>query len=90
VKVTIGKEGLTKTFQNNFPETVDCQCCCDGKARIAFVAHEGLDKKDAQEKRVYTLHYNEGKGGLWPHDTVCVAVYFCRECLEITAIYNQA
>jgi len=86
MKVTLGKAGLTKTWQDEFPETTKC-CWCKGEARIGFVAHEG-DKGDKQ-KPLCTLHKNEGKGGYWPHDGVAVAVYFCRECLEATALYNQ-
>ena len=87
MKVTIGKEGLAKTQQDEFPETTQC-CKCKGEARIGFVAHEGIDKNDLRSIQVYRLHSNE-KGGMWPHDYVSVAVYFCRECLEVTALYNQ-
>ena len=42
MKVTLGKDGLVKTQQDEFPETTQC-CKCKGKARIGFVAHEGID-----------------------------------------------
>jgi hypothetical protein len=86
MKVTIGEAGLTKTFQDVFPKTTKC-CRCGGKSRIGFVAHDG-DEGDKQEF-LRTLHENEGKGGYWLHDAASVAVYFCRECLEPTALYNQ-
>ena len=92
MKVTLGKDGLTKTWQDQFPETVQC-CWCKGEARIGFVVHEGLDDDDrdgSSMSRVYCLHENEGAGGFWPHDTVAVAGYFCKDCLETTSLYNQA
>jgi len=94
MKVTTGKDGLSKTWQAEFPETTEC-CRCKGEARIGFVAHEGMETDDKavwprnHVQFVTDLHKNEGKGGLWPHDCVAVAVYFCRECLETTALYNQ-
>ena len=45
MKVTIGKAGLAKTQQDEFPETTQC-CKCKGEARIGFVAHEGIDKEE--------------------------------------------
>ena len=95
MKVTIGKAGLTKTWQADFPETTKC-CRCKGEARIGFVVHEGLHLNDElytrngfERQRVYALHKNEGKGNLWLHDCCAVAVYFCKDCLETTALYNQ-
>ena len=99
MKVTIGKEGLTKTRQAAFPETTEC-VHCKGEARVGFVAHEGMDDDD---KAVWprdhvqfvsdlhkNLHKNEySEGGYWLHDCCAVAVYFCRECLKPTALYNQ-
>ena len=93
--VTLGEEGLDKTWQAKFPETTEC-CRCGGEARIGFVGHEGMTEEDKAvwprdfNQFVCDLHKNEGKGGLWLHDCCVVAVYFCRECLEPTALYNQA
>ena len=95
MNVTLGKDGLVKTWQAEFPETTKC-CRCKGEARIAFVAHEGMDKDDQpivprdEAQYVVDLHDNEGKGGFWLHDCCAVAVYLCRECLKPTALYNQA
>jgi len=88
MKVTIGKDGLTKTWQVEFPETTEC-CRCGGEARIGFVAHEGMDDDDRKVEHVCRMHQNEGKGGFWLHDCCAVAVYLCKECLEPTAICNQ-
>lgn len=88
MKVTLGKDGLTNTWQAEFPETTEC-CRCGGEARIGFVAHEGMDDDDKKVPHVCGLHTNEGKGGYWLHNSCAVAVYFCRECLETTALYNQ-
>lgn len=88
MKITIGKAGLKKTWQIPFPETIMCWHC-EGNARIAFVAHEHLTKGDTGPY-VWGLHKNEGKGGYWLHDCCAVAVYFCCDCLEPAALYNQA
>ena len=44
MEVTLGRKGLRKTWQEPFPETTKC-CRCGGKARIGFIAHEGMDNK---------------------------------------------
>lgn len=87
MEVTIGKEGLHMSWQEIFPEETEC-CRCKGPARIGFVAVERGDMTDI--KSVASLHENRGKGSYWLHDLCAVAVYFCRECLEPTALYNQA
>ena len=88
MEVTLGKEGLEKTWQAEFSETTDC-VWCGGDSRIGFVAHEAMTKAD-KGPYVCGLHPNNGKGSFWLHDCCCVAVYFCRECLKTTALYNQA
>ena len=93
MKVTLGKEGLSKTWQAEFKETTKC-CRCGGEARIGFVAHEGMDERVVYPRNftqfVCDLHENDPRGeGYWTHDCCAVAVYFCRECLETTALYNQ-
>lgn len=85
MKVTLGREGVKNTWQKEFPEETEC-CRCKGIARIGFVAFEG----HGEERYISELHSNEGKGKYWLHDACAVAVYFCRECLETTALYNQA
>ena len=79
------------SFQNEFPKEIDC-CYCSGKARMGFVAHE-MDEPTQQKggKYVCQLHKNEhAQRKFWLHDACCVAVYFCKKCLEPTALYNQA
>ena len=65
-------------------------------ARIGFVAHEGMSNRSEVilstgkiPGHVCDLHPNEGKGGYWLHDCCAIAVYFCKECLDTTALYNQ-
>lgn len=86
MKVELGKEGLTKTFQKKFPEEITC-VHCSRTARIGFVAHE----TDEMEGDSYVCQINkQGKDGkLWLHDLCAVAVYFCEKCLKPTALYNQ-
>jgi len=95
MKVTIAFD-VEKTrkisFQQEFPVTTKC-CRCDGRARLAFVAHEGPPEESATPDEGYIagLHRNDPGGeGFWLHDCCCVAVFFCTECLEPTALYNQA
>ena len=88
MEVTLGKEGLKKTWQAEFPSTTKC-CRCKGVARIGFVAHENMSDNDTDGPCVCNQHSNEGKGGYWLHDCCAVAVYFCKECLKTTALYNQ-
>lgn len=88
MKVTLGKDGLGKTHQDDFPETLKCSKC-KGTARIAFVAHEGIDTDDHKGPFVCDIHGNEGKGGYWTHDCCAVAVYICKNCFHINAVYNQ-
>jgi len=95
MEITLGEKGLHYTWQKKFDKETTC-CRCGGKARIGFVAHEGMTGKDRQEIRdsnqyVCDLHPNEGgeNGDFWLHDCCVVAVYFCKKCLEPTALYNQ-
>ena len=48
-----------------------------------------MSKTDNDGPFVCSLHLNEGKGGFWLHDCCAVAVYFCVDCLNPTALYNQ-
>lgn len=91
MQITFGKEGCAKTWQAEFPELARC-CQCGGQARIAFVAHEAKDGERLTRKDcLCSLHATTGKkGGLWLHDVCAVAVYFCPDCGEVTALYNQA
>ena len=88
--VTLGEAGLSKSWQAEFPATTEC-CRCGGPSRIAFVASEGLNGRESGEM-VWQLHPNEGASGgpYWLHDACAVAVYLCEDCLDPTAICNQA
>ena len=75
-------------WQDEFPKTTKC-CRCKGEARLGFVAHETLKGKGM--KYVCQIYENKpDKKELWLHDACAVAVYFCKKCLEPTALYNQA
>jgi len=95
MKISIGETGLNKSWQKNFSKTTKC-CYCKGEARIGFVAHEAMDADDkpivprTHIQYITDLHENKGEGNFWVHDCISVAIYFCRECLEATSIYNQA
>ena len=86
MEITKGPGAETKTWQADFPLTVPC-CHCSGTAELAFTAFEG----QGEDQYLCNLKKTTGQaGGLWLHDAAAVAVYFCRECLEVTAQYNQA
>lgn len=91
-KVVIGKEGLSYSWQADFPEESSCDNC-GGDARIAFVVFEDRpeEKVIKDTKYVCQLHHNEPqKEGYWPHDCIAVAVYLCKKCLKPKALFNQA
>jgi hypothetical protein len=88
MEITLGKNGIKKTWQVEFPETTKC-CKCECVARIGFVAHENMSEADSKGPYVCDLHPNHGKGEYWLHDCCAVAVYFCKGCLNPTALYNQ-
>lgn len=91
-EVAIGKEGLGHSWQAAFPETAGC-VHCSGISRIGFVAHENVSKNKSLDGQQFVccLHPNDPGGeGYWLHDCCAVAVYFCKECLNPTALYNQA
>ena len=84
MKVIFGKDGLTQSHQGDFPETTECQKC-GGNSRIGFTYFED------DEPYLCNMYDTTGKkGGLWLHDACAVAVYFCKDCLNVTSLYNQA
>jgi hypothetical protein len=75
------------SWQDEFPGTTKC-VHCGGDSRLAFVAHEGFEN---EKKYICQIYENDPEGeGFWLHDCATVAVYFCKKCLEPTALYNQA
>lgn len=93
MKVTIGKAGLNKSFQAEFQRTLECPHCAHGNAVIAFVAHEGFDKRELATivvRKEPAVCFNRPAGAkIWPHDLMACAVYICTACGEATAVWNQ-
>jgi len=87
VKIAFNTDETRKiSFQNDFPHITNC-CRCDKRARLGFVAYETSGRKGKK----FVCHIWETKPKrLWLHDACAVAVYFCKDCLEPTALYNQA
>lgn len=84
----VGEPGLNNSWQAKFPKITNC-VHCGGESRIGFVTQETHDS--SEERLVCDLHENDPDGaGFWPHDAVAVAVYFCKQCLETSSLYNQA
>ena len=89
MKTYIGKEGLSMSWQENFPKSVKCHKC-KGNCRVMFVAQEGFGGKS---QYICDLHNNTGgkKGGkFWLHDVMACAVYLCEKCFKPNAVLNQA
>lgn len=84
MKTYLGKKGLQKTWQEDFPENIKCHKC-KGNCRIMFVAYE-FNEKDF----VCRLHENMKDKKYWPHDAIACAVYLCEKCFEPNALLNQA
>ena len=87
-KICIGEPGLIQTWQGDFPATTRC-VHCGGESRHGFTAIEGYSGTPG-EGHVCDLHRNGGaKGDFWLHDCCAVAVYFCKDCLKTSSLYNQ-
>ena len=84
MEIYLGESGLTKTWQEPFPKTVECHDC-EGTARIMFVAVEGTKEK----KYISELHENR-EDKYWVHDACATAVYMCQDCFAANALINQA
>ena len=77
-----------KTWQAEFSEEMDCPYC-NGKARFAFVSHE--EGPEEEDGFVCDKYENDPEDkGYWPHDSVAVAVYICKDCMKPVADMNQA
>jgi len=84
VRMTIGKDGLSKIWKGKFPETTTC-VRCKGEARIGFVA---LKELDGDEESLSQFVKDLRLGGFRSHDHSSVAVYFCRKCEKASALYD--
>mgnify|MGYP001564534566 CR=1 FL=1 len=85
MKIYLGKEGLNKSWQEEFPESIKCYKC-RGNCRIMFVGFEG----DKKEKFVCELYNNMEDEKYWPHDCIAIACYLCEKCFEPNTLMNQA
>ena len=90
MKVYLGKDGLSATWQEDFPKSIKCHKC-KSNCRIMFVGFEHYPEDKGNF--VCNLHNNTGakkKGKFWPHDAIACAVYLCEKCFEPNALINQA
>lgn len=85
MQVRKGVSGCKLTWQEDFPEKMQCSHC-GGSADIAIAVRE-ISVSDMKNP-VCSLYGRES--GKWPHDFIAIAVYLCRKCLEPTALFNQA
>ena len=84
MKIYLGKKGLDKTWQEDFPENMECHKC-KSNCRIMFVGFESKGKE-----YVSNLYDNMKDEKYWPHDAIACAVYLCEKCFEPNALINQA
>jgi hypothetical protein len=93
MKVTVGADGVTKSFQDEFPTDVKCPLCKKGNAVVAFVAHEGFDKRELASivaRKTTAVCFTRPAGAkVWPHDVMACAVYICTDCGDASARWNQ-
>ena len=71
------------SYQDSFPQSTLCHACKENTVPMIVISDsEGLisDQRDCIE--VYD--------GIWPHDSMSIAIYICRKCGELTALWNQA
>ena len=84
-----GKEAQKASWQDEFPKTVKCNC--GGTAHLVFTYYEGMPIEKKKEQFICDNPPKElEKNDLWFHDCCAIANYVCVECLEITALNNQA
>jgi hypothetical protein len=93
MKVTVGGDGVTKSFQDEFPMGVRCPFCGKANAVVAFVAHEGFDKQElasiVARKTPTVCSMRPAGAKIWPHDVMACAVYICTDCGQASACWNQ-
>lgn len=71
----------SNTYQQPFPQATPC-AYCKVEARPLMVVDD--DEGLIQGQGLFIT------SGIWPHDCMAIALYFCPKCGEITAIWNQA
>ncbi len=86
MKTKMGEEAAGNSHKAPFATRIECHC--GGAAWLAFVASEGLKGDSCYQPLVMSL-YDSHKDGCWPDQHVAVAVYFCRECGDALAAWNQ-
>ena len=103
--VTIGEDGLKNSWQAPFPETTKCCDCGDEarigfvvfekpanstghNTTFKCLPTYSIDNVEPKEQFVCDIHNNDSEN-YWLHDCCAVAIYFCKKCLNPTAISNQ-
>jgi len=69
------------TYQTPFPKTVKCKYCSKKAIPMLLI--------DDDEGLISSQGEFVGPG-VWAHDRMAIALYFCQNCGEITALWNQA
>lgn len=82
MEIRVGKRfDKETTYQDRFDEQLVCFCLGERTMFpiLQFCDDEGTISKDKPK---------EAK--LWPHDSMVLVVYMCKECLNTKVIWNQA
>ena len=78
--ILFGKDFDSKlTHQEDFPETMICDCSANMYPIVQIADDEGLISQ-----RKPSLAEN------WMHDSAVIVVYQCHKCMKLKALYNQA
>ncbi len=80
--------GVNKTWQELWPPKIKC-IHCDNWSYLFLVT---MDKSYAKNDRccLHVRPCNVPNEGIWPHDFLAIANYFCPSCGKFTTDWNQA
>lgn len=83
--VAYGEDGAELSRQSAFPPTTKCIHCDTGEAILTITVAENETPFACQ------MYENDPHGeGYWYHDAASWALYTCRDCLEVTVLWNQS
>lgn len=89
MKVQLGKEGLQNSWQEPFPDSVECVHCKGIALPVVCLMEEGKGG-DSIRDLPHPVTATGKHVSYWPHDATAFAIYLCPQCLKATALFNQA
>jgi len=80
MEILLGKNvDVKKSFQTDFPKNLACDCSGEMVPIVQVCDDEGVISK-----------YKPKKAKLWPHDSMILVTYMCKNCLTVKTVWNQA